>query len=266
LAAAYSYVGASQITSVSNLLGTGSVTTGVNGASTIVAITNLQSTRSTQLSSIITSLTSLNATRSTQLSSGITSLASLNATRSNQLQAQLNTVTNLSGSYTTGVPTYLNANITAVTNLNAGLGFSKNAGLVSRATALFYSINPNTPAAPKFANINARATLTAIGVQPTLCECPPWIPDDNTTCGWSVDSIQQTTITTSVSYDLPFTLPVFRIHVLGTLLTSGTTTTTPDPYTQQGTLSPTYTMSQVVNVNYVINMPAKKTYGRPGCT
>jgi len=47
-----------------------------------------------------------------------------------------------------------------------------------------------------------------------ICECPEWLNLLPTTCGWDVGNLENVVTVGTATYDLPFTLPVFRWHVL----------------------------------------------------
>jgi len=134
---------------------------------------------------------------------------------------------NVSVTGTIANPIYATSDINGIGNITGAWQYGGNSVIRGIATVDGYSINPNNPAIPKFATINGKANLTATGIQPLLCECPPWIHADTTVCAWEVDdsaicSIQSTS---SGAYPLPFTLPVFRMHILGNTVTLTTTST-----------------------------------------
>ena len=225
LTASLQFVRTSNIFSVSNLAATGTVTSGIAGASNISAVANLQVSPAFSSQAQVNSVANLNGTvvYAVNKTANLYALANLQATVALNRSATITSIANISNSYNITDPTYLAATLNSVTNLNAQWSYLKSANIQVISNVLGYSINPSNPAIPKFATISAVTNLLASPIAAALCECPEWLNLLPTQCGWEVANlcVDQTTIVTG-EYDLPFTLPIFRMHILAEPL--GTTT------------------------------------------
>lgn len=144
--------------------------------------------------------------------------------------------------------------------------FTKSATIRSISNIAAYPISPNTPAVPKFANIRSISNLNALGYIPGVCECPDWLYADQTTCNWEVsDNEICELVTNGVSqYDVPFTLPVFRMHLLAESLSLASVVTGLYQVDEQQCVS--YLVNPSLVTTYNKEASLVKTFTRGGCS
>ncbi len=110
-------------------------------------------------------------------------------------------------------------------------------------------------------NLIARAVINPYGVPPALdCECPPWVVNPNPINTWDISG-DPCVVTTSGEYDLPYTLPVFRLHILGESLSVETHI----GYDRDGGLTCTVSKTQTLSNNAIVSATLPKQFGRRGC-
>jgi hypothetical protein len=112
------------------------------------------------------------------------------------------------------------------------------------------------------AQFQSRASMAATGVGPVPdCECPPWQIDPAPPCAWTINTVQCSTGGGSGEADLPFTLPMFRLYVLGTL-GSGTGG---GGYHQQGETTCTISNVQTLANTTTRDATLVNAFGKRGC-
>jgi hypothetical protein len=221
----------SSITGKATLDATGNVANTINGQSAISGFARvdvaIQFVRTSDISAKATLSAASTIGSPINGSASIIGIASLTALPSGQLQSSITGIALLNATGTLANPIYETSNIVGIGNVTGTWQYVGNSNIRGIATLTSYAISPTTPAIPQFAAIIGIARLTANGSNPTLCECPPWIHADTTVCGWQTDdsAICSTQVTSSGLYPLPFTLPVFRVHILGEALTLTTVVT-----------------------------------------
>jgi hypothetical protein len=107
-------------------------------------------------------------------------------------------------------------------------------------------------------SLSSRARLFPTYIQQAVdCECPPWQIEPAPPCGWIIDVVNCSNTVTV--YDLPFTIPVFRLHVLGT------DPVTESYYHQQGTTTCTISNDQTLVNNTQKEQTLVNAFSRKGC-
>jgi len=196
-------------------------------------------------------------------SSSIFAVASLTATNgiNNVRSSSIVGIANLTSLATTASSTYLDSSIIGIATLNANIQFNHASAIRGTATVIVYSITPITPAQPLFSNIRGIANILANGYMPNLCECPEYHNVFPLTCGYTVDDLCAN-VTTTAEYDVPFTLPVFRMHLLATTLSIASGTI---EYDVANITSGQFENTPTLSNNSSRDGTLVKTYKRMGC-
>jgi len=168
-----------------------------------------------------------------------------------------------SGTLTSAIAfsTFPAAVITGSGTLQGFYGIGRTASISGKATLQSYSISPQTPAFARTSSISGTATLLGNGAQPNLCECPEYLNLFPLTCGYVVDAFC-TESAVFAGYDLPFTLPVFRIHLLATTISIGSG---PTEYDVVDITNGQFEKTQTLVDTSTRDGSLVKTYKRMGC-
>jgi hypothetical protein len=112
------------------------------------------------------------------------------------------------------------------------------------------------------ATISGRAVLTAIPIPPAEdCSCPPWTIEPGAICNWNEDGTLPNTVSESGLHELPFTLPVFRLYVLG----NSTSTGVRDLYLKNDNTTCTMANTQTLTNTTSNTATLVNTFSRKGC-
>jgi hypothetical protein len=167
-----------------------------------------------------------------------------------------------SGSVTALPSLQRSSSISGSGTVQAIYGIGRTVTISGSASLLSYSVSPQTPGYAAFVNIIGAPTVTVINSIPNVCECPEWINLLPTTCGWEVGSLENTTTVLTSGYDLPFTLPVFRWHILTETVAS---TTVVQSYNYGDLLSGVYKNPNSTICNTTRPATLAKQFKRQGC-
>jgi hypothetical protein len=126
-----------------------------------------------------------------------------------------------SGTLTAITSSQKTSSISGSAALQAIYGVGRTVSITGKGTLQSYSTSPQTPGIARTSSIIGKATLLATGEQPNACECPDYLNLFPLVCGYVVDDLCNANTTGVTEYELPFTLPVFRMHILATTISIG---------------------------------------------